>query len=464
MLMEKRSPARTTDDTVPANGAPAPTGRVAAILGKRPPCILWRGSWQSLNIGDIGHTPGAFELLGKQFPGARLILWPGVLGHGSRDFLCQAFPGVRIAESCPATDNGSFSFLDENHRPVVPVLAGAWEEADIMVHGSGSGFGARAHLAAWHRTTEKPYGVFGVSLDPISGIGPNLDPEGGTLAGIRERIGKLPATHLDEETRWIIDHASFMFVRDSLSLAYLRLQGVCTPVLEFGPDSQFGMTLRDDARGDDWRRANNLETKKFICVIPRLRYTPYKLYNTAPGADDKIRDAINERTAGRDHEKLRELMILYVRQTGGRVMTCPEMTYQSSLARHMLIDPLPDDVKKQVVWRDSYWLPDEAASIYANAQAVISYDCHSPIIALTQGTPGVYVRQPTDTCKGQMYRDLGLDEWFFEIEETDGRQLWAHLENILRAPDGSRARVAAAMTRVRAAQNRMLDVLADSIK
>ena len=40
---------------------------------------------------------------------------------------------------------------------------------------------ARAHLAAWHRATGKPYGVFGTSVDPISGFGDGRDPEGGTL-------------------------------------------------------------------------------------------------------------------------------------------------------------------------------------------------------------------------------------------------------------------------------------------
>ena len=67
------------------------------------------------------------------------------------------------------------------------------------------------------------------------------------------------------------------------------------------------------------------------------------------------------------------------------------------MAKQVLVDPLPKDVKKLVVWRDSYWLPDEAASVYAQAQAVVSVECHSPLIALRNGTPAFYVRQPTDT-------------------------------------------------------------------
>jgi hypothetical protein len=58
------------------------------------------------------------------------------------------------------------------------------------------------------------------------------------------------------------------------------------------------------------------------------------------------------------------------------------------MAKQVLVDPLPEAVKKNVVWRDTYWLPDEAASIYSMAQAVISVECHSPLIALHNGTPG----------------------------------------------------------------------------
>lgn len=426
----------------------------------RAPCILLRGSWQSVNIGDIGHTPGALNLIEMHFPEAEIILWPGTLGHGSRQFLLKAFPRVRIAEG----EDGGPPSLGVDGRPQSPQLAKAWEDADLMIHGSGSGFGARAHLAAWHHATGKPYGVFGTSVDPISGFGQGRDPEGGTLASIWDRVQQLPRTHLDQETRWIIDHAAFMFTRESISRDYLRLQGVRTPILEFGPDSQFGMHLRDDPRGDAYRQANGLEPGKFICVIPRLRYTPYYQIRNEPRVEtDYAKDAINARTTEQDHAKLRDMIVAYVRQTGNRVMACAEMTYQIPMGKEVLVDPLPADVKKNVVWRDTYWLPDEAASIYSKAQAVVSVECHSPIIALANGTPAFYVRQPTDTCKGQMYRDIGVNDWFFEVDETNGDQLWARLEAIHRDPVGARTTIAAAMARVQKLQRRMVGALKDEM-
>ncbi len=427
----------------------------------RPPRILLRGSWQSVNIGDIGHTPGALNLIETHFPEAEVILWPGRLGHGSQDFLTKAFPRLRIVD--PLAGHDGTALFGDDGRPKSPELAKAWEEADVMIHGSGSGFGARAHLAAWHRATGKPYGVFGVSTDPISGFGDGRDPEGGTLADLRARTEQLPRDHLDAETRWIIDNASFMFTRETLSRDYLRLQGVRTPILEFGPDAQFGMHLRDDARGDAYRKQHDLQEGKFICVIPRLRYTPYYQIRNEPRVqNDYVKDAINARTTEQDHAKLREMIIAYVRQTGNRVMACAEMTYQIPLAKEVLVDPLPADVKKNVVWRDTYWLPDEAASIYSKAQAVVSVECHSPIISLANGTPAFYVRQPTDTCKGQMYRDIGVNDWFFEVDETNGEQLWSRLEAIHRDPAKARAYAAAAMNRVRVLQRRMVTALRET--
>jgi polysaccharide pyruvyl transferase WcaK-like protein len=445
--MNRRRFLQQTSATALASAALGPRTFAAAIKSGRPPRILLRSSWQSVNIGDIGHTPGALSLLYRHFPEVEVTLWPGNLGHGSREFLTQAYPQLRIVEGSVGADG----------RPKTAALAQAWAEADLYLSGSGSGFPASNHAVAFRKATGKPVGVFGVSTDPISGFGAGRDPEGGTLASLRERALKLPATHLNADLRFIMDQAAFFFCRDTISRDYLRAQGVKTPVLEFGPDAQLGMPLRDDARGLAWLRERGLEAGKFICVIPRLRYTPYyQIRNTPRTKEDEAKDAINERTTERDHAKLRDLIIAYVRATGNKVMVCAEMTYQVEMGREVLVNPLPAEVKRNVVWRDTYWLPDEAASIYAQAQCVVSVECHSPLIALHQGTPTFYVRQPTDTCKGQMYRDLGANDWFFEVDETNGAQLWSRLEGIVRDPAAARAQARRIQTGVEAHQRRMV--------
>src|SRR5690606_8500035 len=104
-------------------------------------------------------------------------------------------------------------------------------------------------------------------------------------------------------------------------------------------------------------------------------------------------ETTNEQFREKDHAKLRKAMIAWVRNTGNKVLVCPEMTYQVDIMDELLIDPLPDDVKPYVFKR-GYWLPDEAASIYQKAVAVLSFECHSPIIAAANNTPFFYLRQP----------------------------------------------------------------------
>jgi hypothetical protein len=431
-------------------GAAGLGASIASAQSRRPPQILLRSSWQSVNIGDVGHTPGALDLIGKYFPEAVITLWPGRLDNGSRELLVSNYPKLKIAE-------GS---LDPQNRPATPELSKAWEDADLYLSGSGSGFPASNHAVAFQKATGKPVGVFGVSTDPISGIGANREAEGGTLAELRAKALRLPPTHLAADLRYIIDRSAFFFCRDSISRDYLKAQQVRTPILEFGTDAQLGMNLRDDPRAVAYLKANELETGKFICVIPRLRYTPYYQVNNVPRVpSDDIRDAINSRTTAQDHAKLRNMIIAYVKNTGNKVFACPEMTYQIQLAKQEFVDPLPADVRKNVVWKDSFWMPDEAASVYSKAQAVISMECHSPLIALHNGTPTFYVRQPTDTCKGQMYRDIGADDWFFEIDETSADQLWSRLQAIVRDPARAKAKVKSVMATVEARQRRMVDAV-----
>jgi polysaccharide pyruvyl transferase WcaK-like protein len=120
-------------------------------------------------------------------------------------------------------------------------------------------------------------------------------------------------------------------------------------------------------------------------------------------------------------------------------------------------------VKPNVIWRDTFWLADEAASFYARAVAVVSAECHSPIIALSQGTPAFYVRNPADTVKAQMFRDLGLTDWVFESNHTTGQQLWEKLKPINENRAAGRAKVQTAMQRAAAIQKRMVEAISDAM-
>jgi polysaccharide pyruvyl transferase WcaK-like protein len=216
-------------------------------------------------------------------------------------------------------------------------------------------------------------------------------------------------------------------------------------MVAFAPDATFAITLQNKRKAENYLQSVGLEKKGFICAIPRLRYTPYfQLNGTAPTAEEKRRYEISMKFKEADAEKLRAVISRWVNETGLKVLLCPEMTYQVALSKEVLLDPLPENVKKNVVWRDSYWHPDEAGSIYANAISLVSYEMHSPIIAFHQGVPSVHLKQPTDTTKGQMWSDIGLGEWLFEIDTTSANQIGDAVMKIYREPAFAQAKMKAA--------------------
>jgi len=420
-----------------------------ALRAVEPPHILIREALQFENIGDSGRVPGTIQLLYQHLPEATVTLWPWQLHEREREMLMRAFPLLRIAEG----------EVDEAGNASTPALAEAWREADIFITPARHA----KTFQAWAKTG-RPYGFFGSHFDPVSNRKDR--PQGDTLDDLQKLIAALPADHFDGhyKSREVYDGASFVFARDTYSLQYLQGQKLRTPIVEFGLDGTFGIAVRDEKRAQDWLRRIGVEEGKFICVLPRLRYTPYyRVKNLPRDEGDYEIDTINAKHADRDHAPLRDLITLWVRETGLKVILCPEMTYEIAVAKEHLFDPLPADVKPNVIWRDTFWLADEAASVYARAVAVVSAECHSPIIALSQGTPAFYVRNPADTVKGQMFRDLGLGDWVFESSETTGQKLWEKLKPIHENRAAGRAKVDAAMQQAAGIQKRMVQVIADAV-
>lgn len=380
-----------------------------AGAAQRPRRILLRSSWQTANIGDIAHTPGMLALLEKHLPEAEVTLWPKGISAEVEKILASRFPRLKIARS--KADQES-----------------ALAVCDFFLHGSGPGLVGRAE-AELARRAGKPYGFAGITLN---------DDE---IRSARE----------------LLVGAKFVFLRDTDSLRALHQAGIRGPKVAFGPDATFALDIRDDAAAARLLETHRLEAGKFLCAVPRLRWTPYwEIYpeTTKPNPE---RSAVNEAYAERDHAKLREAIVAWVTRTGMRVLLAPEMTYAVPRLRPLLYDPLPDAIKQNVAVLDRYWLTAEAASVYARAAAVASFELHSPIMAVVAGTPAVLLRQPTDTRKGQMWRDIGLHEWIFEIDGSTGREIADRVVEI--GSDLSAARRKAAKARS-VAQERMAEMIA----
>lgn len=366
---------------------------IVRVTEKTNPTILIVSGWQDVNIGDIAHTPGLIGLIKKRLPNVKIILWKRNRSAKVEEMLALHYPDVKV--------------IHGNVRDSIPqteAVREAFQEADFFIHGSGPSVVAANYLDAWSASTRKPFGLFGVTIQDIT-------PD-------------LKSTLLK---------ASFIFTRETASIAVLKQHGIQGEFVKFAPDATFALEIHDDKKAEKFLADHKLEARKFICAIPRLRLTPYYMLrsNKAGWSDQRIRevDALNNKFKEEDHSKLREAMITWVRETGNKVVVCPEMVYQVDIIDELLVDPLPDDVKPFIV-KQGYWLPDEAASLYKQAHTILSLECHSPIIAIANETPAFYLRQPEDTIKGQMYYDLGLKDWTFEIMETNGKQIADRLMHV----------------------------------
>ena len=405
-----------------AAGSMAVPSILSIISSENPSDIMVVSGWQMVNIGDVAHTPGLIHLLRSYLPDVNITLWAQDVDLVKEQILKANFPNLKIV----------YGGLNEEGLPEDENVLNAISQSRILIHGSGPGIIGRERVQAWRRLTDKPYGIFGVTIG-------NVWPE----------------------LKDIIENAAFLFTRETNSFKVLESAGVTNPEIHFAPDATFMLNIRNDASASRYMNLNNLEDRKFICVVPRSRYTPYhRIHDYLRWDKEHINYVIEEnlRYAEEDHEKMRVAIIRWVRETGHKVVLCPEMEYQTELFEPYLYNPLPDDVKCHVEMHP-YWMPDDAASLYSHAAAVISAEAHSPIISLVNGTPAFYLRQPSDTIKGQMYYDLKLDDWVFEIEETTGEDVADRLMEVYNNYERSLETVGELNNRVRHIYDESMEIV-----
>ena len=392
------------------------------------PKILLRSSWQTVNIGDIAHTPGVLALIEKQIPGAQVMLWAsGDLSKEVAAMEQQRFPGLKIVKGTISGD-GQASNAE---------LGEALTWCDFLLHGSGPSLVAANDVAAFSRHFKKPYGVYGITQSP-------------------------DVTPLVRE---LLTGARFVFFRDSVSLRAAKNGGVKCPIMEFGPDGAFACDLRNDAAADAFLAANDLQTGKFVCCIPRLRNTPYwKIHGRPMDEAAKEKDARNQAMADRDHQPLREAISAVTRETDLKVLVCPEDKSQMEVGKQWLIDKLPDDVRAKVVWRENFWLTDEALSTYVRSAGLFGLEMHSPIMCIGNGIPAIVCRFNEQTSKGFMWRDIGLDDWLFDFDQPNGAAgLSAAVLDMIRDREKSKARVEKVLRFVQQRQAETMGIVAASI-
>ncbi len=257
---------------------------------------------------------------------------------------------------------------------------------------------ARSDVKRWKDETGKPYGVYGITFPGVYSDDPKQVVE---------------ANPLDVE---LLNAAAFVFFRDSISLDLAKKLGVRNPVMEFCPDGAFAVDLKDDAAATAFMKEHGLEEGRFMCVIPRNRLTPWWEIPSKNRALDEKKNARNELMREHDNAPLRKAIIAVVRQTPMKILICPENETQVKLGKQILLDKLPEDVKEKVVWRDRYWLTDEAVSTYVRSAGIFGLEMHSPIMCIGHGIPAIVGRFAEQTSKGFMWSDIGLDDWLFDFD------------------------------------------------
>jgi hypothetical protein len=389
----------------------------------RAPRVLLRSSWQVVNIGDIAHTPGVLALLEKHLPGAEVTLWASTnLSAEVAAMIRRRFPKLAIVKGTVTPDGQTKS----------KELAAAMDRSDFLLHGSGPSLVAGKDVAAFVKRTGKPFGVYGITY-------------GGGDAAQRELLTK----------------ARFVFFRDSVSLAKAKEDGIKAPVMEFGPDGAFAVDLRNDDAGLKFLAERGLEPGKYVCVIPRLRYTPYwKIHNKSMTEADHKKHKRNEEMKEHDHAPLRGAIIAIVRQTKLKVLICPEDASQMAVGKEMLYDPLPDDVREHVVLRETFWLTDEAVSIYVRAVGLFGLEMHSPIMCIGNGVFAIVCRFAEQTSKGIMWRDIGLGEWLLDFDDAkDLERLTPLVLSVIRDSKETAAKVAKARAFVEQRQRETMAIV-----
>lgn len=395
---------------------------VAAKEG-RPARLILRSSWQTVNIGDIAHTPGVLALLEKHLPEVSVSLWPSKLDNGVEEMLLKRFPKLTILRG--------------------ETLKKAFEDNDFLLHGSGPSLVAEKDVIKWHEATGKPYGVYGI-----------------TFSSTGSTSTKPSAATAISQTVRVLSGAKFAFFRDSVSMELAKTKGCTCPIMEFGPDGAFATDLRDDDKAVTFLKEHGLQEGRFLCCIPRLRYTPYWTIPSKKAKMDEVKHARNEAMKEHDHAQLRQAIIEVTRQTDLKVLICPEDQTQMKVGKEVLYDLLPDDVKAKCVWRPNYWLTGEALSTYVRSAGLFGNEMHSPIMCIGNGIPAIVCRWAEQTSKGTMWRDIGLSEWLFDLDnESELAGIVPAVLAIAKDPEAAKAKAAKGREVVRRRQRETMAIV-----
>jgi polysaccharide pyruvyl transferase WcaK-like protein len=131
-----------------------------------------------------------------------------------------------------------------------------------------------------------------------------------------------------------------------------------------------------------------------------------------------------------------------------------------AVGKEWIVDKLPAAVRPRVVWREKFWLTDEALSTYVRSAGLFGLEMHSPIMCIGNGVPAIVCRFTEQTSKGIMWRDIGLGEWLFDFDqEGEIKGLVPAVLAMAKEPAAAQAKVAKAQEFVKRRQRETMEVV-----
>jgi len=371
--------------------------------------ILLYSGWATHNIGDVGHTPGTLRFFAEHLPDVAVTCWLRKTNSDVTGMLQRRFPKVTFLETGNLKNTGEAS---------TPELQQAFDTCSLFVQNSGMHFNRYwqppAGLLHACVARKKPFCLYGQSFD-----------------GFRPQDA--------EELPRLLSRAALIYTRDTVSLEFLRKSGVTPGVLEFGPDGCFGIDVRNDVAASAFMAKHGLEPRKFLAVIVRS-----DLIELRGAGDVKSLETVRERSGGWAAKYI-EAIVSFVRDARMKVAIVPEVEKEIAFAKEHVVDKLPEDVRAQVVWRDTWWNADEGVSLFAQAHALLALEPHSCIMALAHGTPAIHYASLAHGSKAWMFRDIGLSEWLLDIDQEPAANAVRALERIRANYDLAQRKVKRAM-------------------
>ena len=347
--------------------------------------LLVRACWQSFSMGEVAQVAGLLQILQEELPKVTVTLWATNLENGVGEWLKNLYPKVALVTGTTGDDG----------LPDQPALQQAWKAADFLMHGPAATVVARNHLEAWRRKTGKPFGIYGVTL-PIT----------------------------DEKLEALLSAASFVWLRDGVSRAAAAKLRLPESQIGFGPDSAFAMSHQNSKAADDWLLRHDLDKRPFLCVVPKLRFTPYwQIYRRPPKYAEIAQADQNNQFQESDHQPLVDALIRCLQIPDLHILICPEMPYEAEIGTKWILQKLPEPLQSRCIVRSEPWLPDEAAATFAKAKCLLSLELLSCVVSAAAGTPAFHVCLPEDRKSGQMWRDVGFKHWIVDRDQASGELL-----------------------------------------